>query len=424
VKQQVAETTSAINAAMLPLQTAQLNPSASTLTVAQLSALRDRIMATTTALRQLSATQGGGAPTTTGTTTAAPSEPVATSADVISLDTMKMLVTRVKATILALTNLSSTEVTITQRIGVLSQLKANLDDLLVKVTTKALDIKDVPIKPADAQAFLSALDDKSKALPPLLGVPGGNNGASLNYDPTATTAALQGFTQAFQTLMDHVKFQAIYDPASSQNAAVMTRLKALEDKLFAYANSATPLPPGVLDVVKDEMKVLQAIVTPNLSTDSSYSPADSLPSVSTRLEGDTGSAPAYPSAEQVDAASGGAGGRSLNSPQGPYLNPVQGPGLTDAQRAARGSAAAFDDRTVGGYNYRDRAIDLCRQLKAEYGDNATFGCIADPNSVSADYSWKGNYLSVCNRIGDAWGSQAGDKYGCPPFDPARKFRQS
>ena len=445
VRQQVAETMNAINDITLPLNTAQLNPSSSALTVAQLSAIRDRIGATTKALSQLSAAQGGGAAATSVPAGSAGSAASvgsvgsvasvgsvgSASADVITLDQMKTLVMRVKATLLALTNLSSTDATITQRIGVLSQLKANLEDLVTKVSSNAMDIKDVPIKPAEAQAFLKVLDDKTIPLPPLIGVAGGNNGTPLNYDPKASAAALQGFTQAFQTVMSHVKFQMTYDPSSSQNAAVMARLQAVEDKLFAHAASSTPVTPAILELLKQELTVLGAIVKADPTNHADYSPANSLPSMSTRLEGDTGSAPSNPTMEQLMLASGGPLGPSGSlsapgslSPPGPFLNPVVNPGLTDAQRAARGSAAAFDESTVGGYNYRDRAIEVCRQVKAEYGDNSTFGCIADPNSVSSDYSWKGNYLSVCNRLGDAWGSQAGDKYGCPPFDPSRKFRQS
>jgi hypothetical protein len=224
--------------------------------------------------------------------------------------------------------------------------------------------------------------------------------------------------------MSQVKFQMTYDPTIGQNAAVMARLHAVEDKLFAYANSSTPLPPAAFDVLKAELKVLGRLVKPDSNNPSCYSPLNYLPIVSTRLADDTGSTPDTPSYEQLMTASGSQGIQGIQGAPGPFLNPVIGPGLTDAQRATRGSAAAFDESTVGGYNYRDRSIEMCRQIKAEYGDNATFGCIADPNSVRSDYSWKGNYLSVCNRLGDAWGSQAGDKYGCPPFDPSKKFRQS
>jgi hypothetical protein len=205
-----------------------------------------------------------------------------------------------------------------------------------------------------------------------------------------------------------------YDPATAQKAAVMARLQALEDKLFAYASSSTPLPSSIQDLIREEIKVLAAIV--QVPKESCRLPTATLPIDSTRLSstwGNAESAPQFPTIQQMAAAAGG----------GPFLNPVTTPGLTDAQRAVRGSAAAFDESTVGGYNYKDRAIEMCRQLKEEYGDNSTFGCISDPNSVSSTYSWEGNYRMICNRLGDVWGSQGGLKYGCPEFNPSAKFSQ-
>jgi len=359
---------------------------------------------------------------------------------------MNGLRTRITASLLVLANLPSSDV-VTGRINALGLLKANLEDLIAKVRAGMMDIKDVPITPADAMAFLAALDDKTKPVPPLIGTTAANNAKDSNVS-SSSAAVLQSLVQSFQTIVANVKFQATYDPATAQNAVVMARIQALEDKLFAYANSSTPLPPAILDAVKQELTILGSIVKP----DSSPPPGPcahmtQLPQTYASLIVPTEEflAPYTPSAEALASAAGDgcpsnaragdgcpsnarAGDECPSNARagdgGPFQNPVSFPGLTSAQIATRGSAAAFDESTVGGYNYRDRAIELCRQVKVEYGDNSTFGCIADPGSVSADYSWKGNYLSVCNRLGDAWGSQAGDKYGCPSFDPSRKFRQS
>lgn len=534
-QQIVAETTGAINEATLALNTAQLNPSASTLTVAQLSALRSRIATTTQSVKQLTATQGkpsmpimegfevvltqefvpvdtlkttltriataidklASKPTpatarisqltelkdtlkgyiqqlesnaitvyavpitlanhtafladldddtkplrtlftAVATTDATDAKTAATDAgtpppkdpEVITLAQLNGLSTRITAATLALANLPSSDV-VTGRINALGLLKANVEDYIAKVRGGFTELKDVPITPTAAMAFLDALDDKTKPLPPLIDPAGANNAASSNVDLNSA-AILQSLLQSFQTLVANVKFQATYEPALAQNAAVMARMQALEEKLFAYANSSTPLPPAILDAVKQELTVLGSIVKPT----SSVPPGplacdDKLPTTSTRLTSENFSAPYTPSAESLASASGNQGlvenlraGNQGSASQGPYLNPVPFSGLSSAQIATRGSAASFDERTVGGYDYRSRTLEICRQIKAEYGDNSTFGCIADPRNVSADFSWKGNYLSICNRLGDVWGSQAGEKYGCPTFDPNRKFRQS
>ena len=555
-QQIVAETTGAINEATLALNTAQLNPSASTLTVAQLSALRSRIATTTQSVKQLTATQGkprmptmegfevvltleyvpvdklrstldrivaavanlNAKPNPTAATTTriadlgvlegkvkgfiqlvettpasiatvpiTPANNMAFLADlddetkplrllitpeagtagptgtvgagqtggntggtggagptgspppkdpeVITLAQLNGLSTRITAAILVLTNLASSDV-VTGRINALGLLKANVEEYIAKVRGNFMDIKDVPITPTAATAFLDALDDRTKALPTLIDPSGANNAASSNVESNSA-AVLQSLVQSFQTILANVKFQATYDPATAQNAAVMARMQALEEKLFAYANSSTPLPPAILDAVKQELAVLASIVKPTSSAPPGPAAgATQLPQTYASLtqSAEGFSAPYVPSAAALASASGSqgpvgsagnqrAGNQGANS-QGPFQNPMTFPGLTSAQIASRGSAAAFDESTVGGYDYRGRTIELCRQLKAEYGDNGTFGCIEDPRNVSAEYSWKGNYLSVCNRLGVVWGSQAGEKYGCPPFDPNRKFRQS
>jgi len=352
--------------------------------------------------------------------------------EVITLSQLDGLSTRITAASLALSYLPSSDV-VTGRIKALGLLKANVEDYIAKVRGNFMNIKDVPITPTDAAAFLDAVDDRTKPLPTLIDPAGANNAASHNVDLNSA-AILQSLLQSFQTLVASVKFQATYDPATAQNAAVMARMQALEEKLFAYANSSTPLPPAILDAVKQELTVLGYIVRPSASAPPGPTAgAPPLPQTYASLtqSAEGFSAPYVPSAAALASASGTqgpvgnqrAGNQGANS-QGPYLNPVPFPGLTSAQIASRGSAASFDERTVGGYDYRARTVEICRQIKAEYGDNKTFGCIEDPRNVSADYSWKGNFLSVCNRLGDVWGSQAGEKYGCPPFDPNRKFRQS
>jgi hypothetical protein len=68
---------------------------------------------------------------------------------------------------------------------------------------------------------------------------------------------------------------------------------------------------------------------------------------------------------------------------------------------------------------------LCRQVKsAQLGDPVDFGCIAQPDTVSADYSWKGNYEMVCNRLGYTWGAWYPEMFGCPKQDPTAHFKSN
>jgi hypothetical protein len=96
--------------------------------------------------------------------------------------------------------------------------------------------------------------------------------------------------------------------------------------------------------------------------------------------------------------------------------------MTDDNLQRRGSAASFDDSMVGGLDYKKCVMDMCRQIQsANLGDPAEFGCIKNPDEVSASYSWKGNYQMVCSRLGNTWGNWYPQMFGCPKVDPTAKF---
>jgi hypothetical protein len=97
--------------------------------------------------------------------------------------------------------------------------------------------------------------------------------------------------------------------------------------------------------------------------------------------------------------------------------------MNDEQIKRRGSASAFDDSLVGGADYKKRSQELCRQVRgANLGDPQQFGCISNPDAVGPDYSWKGNFTMVCNRLGDTWGGWYPEMFGCPKYDPTQKFK--
>ena len=134
----------------------------------------------------------------------------------------------------------------------------------------------------------------------------------------------------------------------------------------------------------------------------------------------------FPTANQLDAA------QSISDSQGKFPNGdprsrdvMIRPGypVTDEMIARRGSSSTFDEAAVGGYDYKTRVQELCKQIKqANLGEGKDFGCISNPSAVSHDYSWKGNYLTVCNRLGDTWGGWYPEMFGCPKYDPTQKFR--
>ena len=80
----------------------------------------------------------------------------------------------------------------------------------------------------------------------------------------------------------------------------------------------------------------------------------------------------------------------------------------------RASASSYTD-SASGPDYKQRAQFLCKQIRgAELGDPKEFGCIANQeHDVGPDYSWRGNYKMVCNRLGNTWGGWYPEMFGCP-----------
>lgn len=419
------------------------NPASTTLTVAQLSAVRQKIASAVSILRgQPSIKEGFASPT-----------PVGGSVDVITLPQLQNLVNRINASLLVLSNLRSTDATLTRRSSELEQLSADIQNMITKIQKGMMKLSDVPITPAAADAFLKTVDMTDMDLPSLMSVEdiSGSPMEDISGTPMPTDVTITAVNQLqaiFKTLQD-VKFsvnvQLAHDPKTAQRTRVIDRIEALEKKMFAYASSDTPMPSNMIDAVKAELLTLKAVLQD--SPPSSYSPTDSLPAMQDRVNL---SSPEFPSFDQLQSAAGQFAMSVVNNSKysdplaqfkpntpaknnknwwdGGYSSPDTfirpGAPLTDEQIQHRGSASAFDESKVGGLDYKARAKDLCRQLTEEYGSARDFGCIADQDSVSADYSWRGNFKMVCNRIGDMWGTDEGEKYGCPPYDPNAKFRQS
>jgi hypothetical protein len=134
-----------------------------------------------------------------------------------------------------------------------------------------------------------------------------------------------------------------------------------------------------------------------------------------------------PSQHQLEQAQN-TGGLSADDTQGEdtmnmgNMGNMENMGNMDNMIKHRGSYASFDTDKVGGLDYKSRVQDICQQIQASgLGNAENFGCIKDPKTVSASYSWKGNYQMVCSRLADTWGAWYPQMYGCPDVDPTKKF---
>ena len=355
--------------------------------------------------------------------TTTPPTTVAGDPGVITLETLMMLKVRIEQEVARLTALRSSDATLLKRIAVLTQLGADVSDIISEVQRSTLALKDVPITPDSATAFLASLESNTAPVPPLMeavGAPPPSGGTPTTGAPD--TAAIQELLAATKNLKWSMDVRLEYDPKFAYRERMMTRLTEIMNKLTSLAVSETPLPPKIYDQYLFEIQAIQRALNDTPPQPAAGSAMGRIGTAGTRV----GSGVEWPSNAAADAAAGADGGDSLAAfpAAGDSADAMLRPGfvMNDDQIARRGSAASYEGGAVAGADYKARSLELCRQIKsAGLGDTASFGCIANPDEVGPTYSWRGNYLMVCNRLGDSWGRNYPEQFGCPAYDATFKF---
>lgn len=353
---------------------------------------------------------------------------VAGNPGVITLKELKTLVSRIEEEQLRLANLRSSSATLLARQTQLEKLAADIRELIGAVERNEMKLEDVPIQPSSAEAFLKQFKGTNTPIPALI-EPRATiaNGIQAHVTPSAVpefnTEALHGLLENTKYLKWKLDVKLEYDPNLAVRDSVVKRLEQMERRLTALAMSETPIPKDMYNLFVKELQTLNTLLVKN--TESRKTSIDRYPTTYTR--GLDGSTAEYPSIDKLNEAANvrdtASGNAMWNTSVSPDVFVRPGFIMNDATIQRRASASAFDDSLVGGPDYKKRSQELCRQIQgANLGDPVQFGCIANPDSVGPEYSWKGNYLMVCNRIGDTWGGWYPEMFGCPTYDPTQKFK--
>ena len=363
---------------------------------------------------------------------------VAGAPGVITLKELQTLVQRIDQEQLRLANLRSTSATLVARQSQLEKLAADIRELIGAVERKEMKLEDVPISPSTAEAFLKQLQENNSlsSLPPLIEprakiADGLQAHVAPSYGGSMDVKALHGLLESAKYLKWELEVKLEYDPKLAARDNLVKRLESIERRLSALAVSETPISKEMHEMFMKELQVVGAMVAPaaseGQSSEKKHQSYDRPDTSYTRTT--NGSSAEYPSLDKIttatsvrDAASGNA---ILNPPKEVSPDVYIRPGfvMNDEQIKRRGSASAFDDSLVGGADYKKRSQELCRQVRgANLGDPVQFGCISNPDTVGPDYSWKGNFTMVCNRLGDTWGGWYPEMFGCPKYDPTQKFK--
>jgi hypothetical protein len=335
----------------------------------------------------------------------------------LSVGVLDKLKERVEAESLRLSNLRSSSDDVMTRISELDKLSSDLGDIISSVNRGQTDIADIDISPAEANSFLNS-GNQNGAVPNLT-APSGGSTNSMTIGPTGLTvdSALQTLVGVARNMKWSVNIALESDPDKRQSQDVLDKIDAIEKNINQYVISGTPIPPNIQKLYEQELAVLKNLTggsEPDMTTVVLGPPKPAL------YQKGNASQAYMPSLESLNAAQGfnmgpAAASSSNGIGSGDY-------GMTDDNIQHRASAASFDDSMVGGLDYKKRVMEMCRQIQAaNLGDPAEFGCIKNPNEVSASYSWKGNYQMVCSRLGNTWGNWYPQMFGCPKIDPTAKF---
>ena len=346
---------------------------------------------------------------------------------VITMAQLKELQSRIQGEVKKLNALRSKSATLIARKNQLEKMLADLNDIISAVERKAMKLEDVPITPQSAEAFLKAMG-AGKALTALM-VPKGKTPAMIKASPSIATVPkgtdVQKLLDAAKYIKWELEVKLSYDPRVAMQDKMIQKLGEIESKLTAIAISETPISEATHKGFMRQLDTIRAVLVANGKDKDRKVPVDRMPTTYAR-ENSLGTAE-FPAPQNVNGAQGaGFGTKGFTFPNGEispevYIRP--GFVMTDDTIARRASSSAFDESTVGGPDYKKRALELCRQVQsAQLGDPKNFGCIENPDAVSSRYSWKGNYEMVCNRVGDTWGGWYPEMFGCPKHDPTAKFR--
>jgi hypothetical protein len=413
---------------------------ASTMTDEEAAYLEKTYAELTEVVKRTAASRGaGGTATATEKPVSYETTVMAGAPGVITLKELDQLVSRIDEEHLRLANLRSTSATLQARQTQLEKLAADVRELAGAVRRKEMKLEDVPISPASADAFMKRMRQdgagaQNAALPPLIEpraeIANGllTSAATPTPVPGMDVKALYGLLDNTKYLKWNLEVKLEYDPKVGARDALVKRLEAIEQRLSALAVSETPISKEMYDVFIKELQVINAMVAPEGASPADRVPQDVPTRPATTYTRSSGAAAEYPSTGQIyDAAAvrdGASGNAVLNPSKTVSPDVFIRPGfvMNDDTIQRRASASAFDDSIVGGADYKKRSQDLCRQIQgANLGQPVQFGCISNPDAVGPEYSWKGNFTMVCNRLGDTWGGWYPEMFGCPKYDPTQKF---
>jgi hypothetical protein len=198
------------------------------------------------------------------------------------------------------------------------------------------------------------------------------------------------------------------------------------DKSIGTVIRNVSLPPVLARLFPSDMNYKDKMSLAELN-DQIYAYMDTLTDgLSWKASGDVAVELKYDSQRAVDIAKAGVRKKQIDDPYSVESNAnstatsyVYDRGSTESYTDrptglnADGTRIIQEDPPAGGFDWKERADAVCRQIKARGLEPAAFGCVK-PADVSAEYSWRGNVAMVCKRLESSTDPGLPMSVGCPP----------
>jgi hypothetical protein len=112
---------------------------------------------------------------------------------------------------------------------------------------------------------------------------------------------------------------------------------------------------------------------------------------------------------------GGSGSALVNRRDGSPASSSAGSSPLGSSKPAPVASAPGTINMPTHFDWKMRSQQICQQIGARNYDPYEFGCLANPDSVSAGFSWRGYTRMICNRLSTIYDPGIPEACGCPPL---------
>lgn len=267
---------------------------------------------------------------------------------------LQILLTKITGAILILSASGTTDPVVTARVKNLQKMYSDVSGMIKKLENGTWTQKDVPLSSEDVKKIIPNLGNLSSTLPDI------NKESDSGYKLNPAEKQIAGLVgdsnarEVFNKLKDNGMFRVTLDMGYNVPGSGSQKTVNIKKEMGVKQD-------GTLAFVDDNIKA-----SPSLSVDGPF-----------------------------DSTMSGADDRAEAANKADYAN-------------------SNKPNVPSHLDWKQRAKDICKQIKARGLDPQDFGCIPEGSNLSPAYSWRGHTKMVCGRLGATMDPGLPQTCGCPP----------